>query len=278
MSTAITGTVLSTVTLDSVNAQFWSNSFCIDSTHGYWIGANFSLAGALWKCPLANWSNANVTQVYGAGFMGTGSAGCWVSGGRLYSIEATGTSRIVSAAVDGSSGALAVEWASTVFASGTPISLHLDGSDVYAVSGSHRYVTRLNLAADTIEQALPTTWLMCGIGPCRHESNSLLVGQANPGYLGIWKKDTGHIRCIAGNGTDSTISAGSAFAVPIDKVHFPSSDEDGRVYFLSNGRIWRLESGTVTQIGSATGLTQMQHLFSLNRIIAGSGYNWSLYS
>lgn len=279
MSTAITGTVLSTVTLNSINAQFWSRSFCTDGTFGYWISASpFTQAGALWKCPIANWSNANVTQVYAAGFMGTDSTGCWASGGKIYSIEATGVSRIMSANADGSSGSATVEWSSVQFASGTPVSPHVDGSDVYVSSSTHRYLARLNLATDTIEQALPTVGFMCGVGPCRHESNSLLVGQANPGYIGIWKKDTGHIRCIAGSGTDSTISAGSAFAVAIDRIHFPSSDEDGRVYFLSNGRIWRLESGTVTQVGSDTGMTQMQHIFSLNRLIAGAGYEWRIYS
>lgn len=279
MSVAITGTTVSTLSLNAIDAQLYSsNGFCTDSTHGYVIGTNFSLAGSLYKCPLSNWSAANATQVYGAGFLGTGSVGCWISGGKIYSIEAAGSSRILSANIDGSSGSATVEWSSTTFTSSAPCSIYLDGSDVLAASGMFRYLARLNLASDAIERVLDFTWFCCGVGPCRFQSNSLLVGIQNPGYLGIWKKDTGHLRLIAGNGTDSAISAGGAFSVPIANIHWPSSDEDGRVYFVSNSRLWRLEGGTITQVGSASGITQMQHVFASNRIIAGNGNDFVMYS
>lgn len=279
MSIAIAGTTLGTVTLSNISAQLHAaNGFCVDDTYGYFIGSNFALSGSLYRCPLDNWSTANTTQVYGAGFLGTGSAACWIQGGKIYSIEATSTSRILSANIDGSSPSATVEWANTLFASGVPASVHIDGSDVLIASATFRYLARLTLATTTISHALSTTTFVCGVGPCRFEANSVLVGTDNPTYLGVWNKDTGHIRIIAGSGTTANIAAGNAFTAPINRVHWPSSDEDGRVYFISNSRLWMLASGAYSQLGAATSITQMRHLFSRNRIVAGSGSTYVLYS
>jgi hypothetical protein len=283
MSAAITGTLLSTVTLNTISAQLFSDSFCVDpsGSNGFWIGkSGFARAGAVYKCPTNNWATGNVTQVYGDGFMGTGSLACWISadGLKIYSIEAAGSSRILSANADGSSGSATVEWTATQFMSGAPASIYADSIGTYIASGTQRFVPRLNLATDTIENALSMVWFSSGVGPCRFQANSLIVGHTNPGYVAVWDRNTGHLRCLAGSGVDSTISAGNAFTTAIDRIHWPSSDEDGRVYFISNTRLWSLISGTIAQVGSATGLTQMQHVFSLNRIIAGSGYDWRLYS
>jgi hypothetical protein len=283
MSTAIVGNTVATVSLDAIDGQLLCTASCLspDESTIYWTGrAGFALAGAVYKCPMSSFTAGSVTQLYPAGFMGTGSVAMWQNGTKIYSLESTGTSRILSANADGSSGSATVEWSSFSFASGF-LAVYTENPYAYTAMGSFRYVSQWDVPNDTVIQALNATWFLAGIGPCRFQANSMLVGHDQPGYILVWDRNTGHMRTLCGNGGSAALAAGgSAFDVSISTPKWLHSDEDGRVYFLTNSRIWSLINGTVAQVGASTNTETLLHAFTMNRLIRGTGnsYDWVLMS
>jgi hypothetical protein len=282
MSVAITGSTVGTVALNSVNAQLYCESACLSSDEStvFWVGkSGWTQAGAVYKCPVSSFTTGSVTQVYAPGFLGTGSVAVWQVGTKIYSLESAGSSRILSANADGSSVSATVEWSSFQFASGAPVPVHVDATNVYAAMAGQVYVSRWDVGTQTRVQAYNMTWLACGIGPCRFQSNSFLIGQSQPGYVFIWDRGTGHLKSICGNGNSAALTAGgSAYEVSLDQPYFISSDEDGRVYFNSNNRLWSIINGTVSQVGATTNAFIMMHAFGINRLISGRGHDWLLIS
>jgi hypothetical protein len=283
MSTAITGNTVATITLNTISGQLLCTASCLspDESTIYWIGrAGFSEAGAVYKCPMSSFATGSVTQLYAPGFMGTGSVAMWQNGTKIYSLESTGTSRILSANADGSSVSATVEWSSFSFASGF-LAVYPENPYAYSAMGSFRYVSQWDVDNEVSAQALNATWFLAGIGPCRFQANSMLVGHDQPGYILVWDRNTGHMRTLCGNGSSTALSAGgNAFDISISTPKWLHSDEDGRVYFLTNSRIWSLINGVVAQIGASSTNDTLLHSFSTNRLIRGGGnsYDWVLMS
>lgn len=277
MATLIDGTVLATIDTATINAQFFSNASFVDDTH-LWIASNFAWGGSLWKVPLSNFVAAQVTQVYPIGFFAPTCVSLWRDETKVYwETNVSGVHTVRSALLDGSSSTFTIERTGIVSSSNFWRPVYENGIHYFS-NGLTRSVRRMIMGSGAslgVEDVLTTTNFLRGLGPCRYRSNSLLVSQSDSVGYYICDLDLrqGHLRAIAGNGSTGTIVNGPAFNTPLgDTISFLSSDEDGRVYFLSGGSLYSIIDGTLSQRGTVTSMNVMSHSLAANRIVLSAGY------
>jgi hypothetical protein len=92
------------------------------------------------------------------------------------------------------------------------------------------------------------------IKTARYDNDKILITATNSNsqyYICELSRRSGHARVIAGDGSTSVASTGSAYSTPVGAAVHIDSDGDGRVYFGTGSTVCSLIAGTIAQVLSA---------------------------
>jgi len=85
----------------------------------------------------------------------------------------------------------------------------------------------------------------------RYDSDKFLVCATTSNtqyYICEYSKRSGLVKVLAGDGSQSAASTGSAYATPVGTASHVDSDSDGRVYYGTSPSVYSLIDGTVAQV------------------------------
>lgn len=272
MSTAITGTVTDTIDVFG-SFSVYIGVGCVNSaeTYGYYGSRTFSTGGIL-RLQLSNFTGS---WLYPTGFFGGAISLVFLSADELTLYALLSTGALWSAATDGSSGS-PTSVMSLDAPVGTPSVHYLASAGRYYYSdNTSRGINYIDIGnAMLLEWKNPGSVYHNGVGPCRYAANSILLGSSNNGigYVKQYSRTTGHAVVLCGNGETDTLGASgtSAYLYASKKTTSIDSDADGRIYFVDNGSVRMLDSGTVTAPGTLSS-GSLSYLPTANRLILESG-------
>lgn len=153
-----------------------------------------------------------------------------------------------------------------------PVTGFLMGAD-----SSGRNISYINPAALTAPAnyfSLPNAQFLAGVSRSRFDATQLLAAHTiNCASKYVCRYRNGRLKAIAGNGTNSAISVGSAFAQPIGDVVDMQDDSSNNVYLGAGNNVYTLINGTTALIktGGYDVNGGMQYLPLSNRLLIANG-------